>query len=136
MAEEPFHIDYREESNDQFDFTLFILDALKSGFLKSGDFLILDNASLHHGSDIISDLADFLQVYGIEIVYLPAYSPELNPCELVFAKMKKFIRDYGNKEKETIFNRVLRGLATISTDDVLGFFHHCIFPLTLLPEFM
>jgi hypothetical protein len=75
--------------------------ACKSGSLKRGDCLVMDNASIHDAidtSDLITELFNIhgtltklspnIYILGVSIQYLPAYSPELNPCGLVFAVVK------------------------------------------------
>ena len=64
--------------------------------MKTGDILILDNASIHAAQDTILMLKDVLDSVGVEIRKLPAYSPELNPCELVFGYVKRFLRENHN----------------------------------------
>jgi len=93
----PLVIDYRIQSNTQWNFLEFVHSCCKQGFLVTGDYLIVDNASVHSGLDSFELLQDILNVYGITLIKLPVYSPELNPCELVFSKMKRFIRNYRGK---------------------------------------
>jgi len=57
-------------------------------------------------------------------VYLPTYSPELNPVELVFNKMKAEIRK--TETTQNIETRILLGLSQISQDDMIQFYQHCI----------
>lgn len=64
--------------------------------LEIGDFVILDNASIHK-SDEIYDIAE---EFGINIVYLPPYSPDLNPIEKVWANFKNILRRIRHKYKD------------------------------------
>ena len=65
-------------------FLTFVLEMVRTGFLKSGDILVLDNAKIH-SADYCEFLAPtLLAVANVMIVFLPAYSPELNPIELCF----------------------------------------------------
>jgi transposase len=61
--------------------------------LNEGDYVILDNASIHK-SDEVYDIADS---FGINIIYLPAYSPDLNPIEKVWANFKNILRNLRHK---------------------------------------
>lgn len=63
--------------------------------LKSGDYVIMDNASFHKGEDII----EIAEKYQINIVYLPAYSPDLNPIEKFWANFKRNLRKVVKKYK-------------------------------------
>ena len=82
--------------NTQYDFLDFIKLAIANGYLVRGDYLILDNATVHLGNDIYGELLTVLKNAGVQIRYLPTYSPELNPAELVFANVKRWIREYAN----------------------------------------
>ena len=64
--------------------------------LKPGDCVILDNASVHN-KEVLSDIA---QDYNIKILFLPAYSFDLNPIEHCWANFKKALRKLIKKAKE------------------------------------
>lgn len=130
----PFIFNYRIESNDQWDFLEFLLTACENGSLCFGDFLILDNAAVHGGMDSFELLMDIIEYFGIRLIYLPAYSPELNPCELVFSLMKQAIRGCPSSELPDILERVLQGLAVVTPSKVLAFYKHCIYPPVILPD--
>jgi len=57
----------------------------------NGDYLVINNASVHGGEESIDIFIDLLEANGIKLIYLPKYSPELNPCELVFNFIKRKI---------------------------------------------
>jgi hypothetical protein len=59
-----------------------------------GDILIMDNAAVHGSSDTLELLLDLLKLFGIRLVYIPVYSPEFNPCELIFAQVKCYLRTH------------------------------------------
>ena len=74
-------------------FLSFVMEMVKTGFLKSGDILVLDNARIH-SSDYCEFLAPtLLQVANIMIIHLPAYSPELNPIELCFNLFSQILKN-------------------------------------------
>src|SRR5690349_4104384 len=106
-------MDFREESNTQWNFADFVLSAIANNHIRPGDYLIADNATVYHGSDTYEIIQLVLQSIGSRLIFLPAYSPELNPCELVFSIMKTYIR---GKTQHTIpvWSRVLLGLAQIT----------------------
>jgi transposase len=70
------------------EFVELVLTACKKGFLQKGDYLICDNAMVHCASEAITALKKGLVAFDIELVFLPAYSPKLNPSELVFSLCK------------------------------------------------
>jgi hypothetical protein len=128
----PVYFDYREQSNTQHNFLDFILVAIAENILVDGDFLILDNASLHHGADIVLSLMDITHLYGVEFVYLPAYSPELNPCELVFAQIKKYLRKVVSIR--TVLDKVCEAVAYVTVEHMFSYYRHCVLPKQILPE--
>lgn len=75
----------RENSNTQFDFLAFLTYLVEHNHLTAGDYLVCDKATVHVGSSTSDLVFELLASAGVTLVVLPAYSPELNPCELVFA---------------------------------------------------
>ena len=69
--------------------------------LQHGDILVLDNCPMHH-YDGGYFLAEWLDVRGIDVVHLLVYSPEFNPCELAFNKLK-ILAKHG--DIKAVFNR-------------------------------
>ncbi len=55
---------------------------------RAGDVVVMDNLSSHKGAKV----HDFIQARGAEVLYLPPYSPDLNPIEKAWAKMKQYLR--------------------------------------------
>ena len=70
--------------------------------------------------------------YKFRIVYLPAYSPELNPCELVFNVMKNHIRNC--RKGLPIWTEVIIALGKIDLEQMKQFYGHCINPDVILPD--
>jgi len=86
---EPVFFDFRNQSNTQYDHLDFIFAAVVHGALKPGDIFVVDNATIHGGSETLPHIYNLLKAHNIQLVYLPTYSPELNPCELAFNVIKK-----------------------------------------------
>lgn len=122
----PFFIDMRANSNTEWDYASFISAALAAGRLLPGDFLFVDNASIHFGAETRPFLREMLNNAGVHYIFLPTYSPELNPCELVFANVKHFIRA---QRTSTSFvpQLVVDALASISYSSLVSFYSHCIY---------
>lgn len=94
--------------------------------LEYGDLILMDNCATHHyaGGYI---LAEWLDEQGIDVVYLPVYSPELNPIELVFNKLKTLAKQDNIK---TVFNRnihdgIYECLKNVTDLDCYGFYKYC-----------
>ena len=132
----PFFIDYRLASNTQWDFAEFVYLACKAGYLKDGDYLVIDNAAVHCGADSFDILKDILTCFGVKIIKLPTYSPELNPCELVFSQMKRFLRYTRLRENSaTLCDDVLRSLRNVEKKNLYNYYVKCVCPRVILPEF-
>jgi len=128
----PIVFDVSEDTNNQWSFTDFILDCCLNNELIAGDYLLVDNAPVHTGSDTAWLISEILDYFGVTLVYLPAYSPELNPCELVFSLVKSFIRNH--HDDSTLVVEVLKALATVNAHHMAKFYRHCIYPECVLPE--
>ena len=92
--------------------------------LEIGDIIVMDNLNMHHynGGEI---LEDFLAESGIELLYTPVYSPDLNPIEMCFNKVKTSLNHEYN---DLVHNNVkLAGsyaVETITQDNMRGFYSH------------
>ena len=89
--------------------------------LRKGDLVVMDNLSSHKGGRI----GAMIQTAGATVLYLPPYSPDLNPIELAFAKLKQLLRSAGHRSINELWNDMQRMLDQISTADSNGFFRHC-----------
>eukprot|EP00808_Paulinella_micropora_P019164 g62770.t1 len=74
------------------------------------------NAKIHHANAITPFLRALFQALNIKLVFLPTYSPELNPCELVFANVKQFMRAY--RGNGTFLAEIYRGRAFANATDL------------------
>lgn len=89
--------------------------------LKPGEVVIMDNLGAHRPSRI----RELIEERGCELLYLPAYSPDLSPIEEAFAKVKHILRKIGARTKEALVEAMGRALGAVSTQDVRGYFAHC-----------
>lgn len=93
--------------------------------LRWGTTVVLDNLSVHRHAEVRT----VLERAGCHLVYLPAYSPDFNPIELAFSKLKTHLRSVGARAFEPLLAAIGDGLAAITTDDIAGFYGHCGFAL-------
>lgn len=84
----------------------------------------MDNASIHSSEEIIEYLLLYLSLKGIGLVLLPAYSPELNPCELVFAQVKNYL-NHNRDSKLSLIMDIAFAFSRISIENVLNFYNKC-----------
>lgn len=85
--------------------------------------IVMDNLSSHK----VEAVADAVEEEGrgIEILYLPPYSPDLNPVELVWSKLKHIVKGLKPASYDGIVEAVGYGLDRISSSDMRGWFSHC-----------
>ena len=88
--------------------------------LSPGQLVVMDNLSSHKGPRV----RELLRVRGCELAYLPAYSPDLNPIEQAFAKLKALLRKAGARTREALLEAMGRALDAVTADDARGFFEH------------
>jgi len=89
--------------------------------LRPGDLVVLDNLSSHKRPRI----AELIRAAGAELVYLPPYSPDLNPIELAFSKVKQALRSLAARSVAEQWNGVQPILDRVTAHDAAGFFRHC-----------
>jgi transposase len=121
----PLFIDIREQSNTQWDFVRFVMSAIQCGYLRPGDFLVVDNASIHSGTDSWDFLNFILDIAEVSLKFLPTYSPEFNPCELVFSYIKNDLRLH-RKLDDDLVPAILRAMIRLTRVHVLKCYLHCI----------
>lgn len=89
--------------------------------LAPGDLVVLDNLSSHKSSAAIATV----EAVGAKMVYLPPYSPDLNPIENVFSKIKQLIRGIRPRDWRQIIQSAKRALLQLTCDDIENAFLHC-----------
>jgi len=89
--------------------------------LRSGQVVVMDNLTAHKGERV----RDLIEERGCEFVYLPPYSPDFNPIEQAFSKLKASLRRAEARTREALIEAMGAALSTISTQDASGFFGHC-----------
>jgi len=88
--------------------------------LKPGDIVVRDNLSAHKSDDI----RGAIEAAGAELRYLPPYSPDLNPIEQAFSKLKAHLRKHKERSIESLWNRIGALLSCFTPVECQNFFHH------------
>ena len=88
--------------------------------LKPGDIVIMDNLSSHK----VSGIREAIESVGASILFLPPYSPDLNPIELMWSKMKAILRKLRIRSKELLDDAIALAFDTVSISDISGWFRH------------
>lgn len=94
--------------------------------LRPGDLVVLDNLSSHKSSSAIAAI----EAAGARLVYLPPYSPDLNPIENLFSKIKQLIRRFRPGNWRQIIQATKHALLAINYDDIANTFLHCGYEAT------
>jgi transposase len=88
--------------------------------LRPGQVVVMDNLSAHKGSRV----REIVEGAGCELVYLPPYSPDLNPIEEAFSKVKGLMRRAEARTREGLLEAMGQALDAVTTRDARGFFEH------------
>jgi transposase len=88
--------------------------------LKEGQIVVMDNLGAHRPKRV----RELIEERGAELVYLPAYSPDYNPIEEAFAKIKDLLRNAAARTKEALVEAIGVALSAVSAQDARGFFEH------------
>lgn len=123
-ANAPLFYTVNNGTNNSWSFLQFVIDAVYAGYIVNGDILVMDNASIHKSPAMCTYLDQVVNLVGAHIVYLPAYSPELNPCEYVFAHMKHWLRR-NPLPGLALPRQLIQSLVEVSVGEVLAFYNHC-----------
>ena len=88
--------------------------------LRHGDVVVMDNLSAHKRRSIGAMIASA----GAELVYLPPYSPDLNPIEMIWSKVKSILRTLAARTFEALEEAIVIALRAVSSDDALNCIRH------------
>jgi transposase len=89
--------------------------------LKSGDIVVMDNLSSHK----VEGVERAIEAVGARVAYLPPYSPDLNPIEQVFAKLKALLRKYGERTIDALWDRIGKLIDLFTPDECKNYLRHC-----------
>jgi transposase len=88
--------------------------------LRPGDIVVMDNLPCHKTAEV----ARLIAAAGAEVRYLPAYSPDLNPIEKVFSKLKAYLRSAAARTVDGLIEAMGDALRAVRPRDILGWFRH------------
>lgn len=101
-------------------FEVYVAQILQP-ILRPGLILVMDNLRAHKTPKI----AALVEKAGAEIWYLPPYSPDFNPIELMWSKVKTYLRAAKARTKEALWEATARALDSVTSQDTAGWFKHC-----------
>ena len=93
--------------------------------LRPGDIVIMDNLSSHKRARV----RELIEATGAALRYLPPYSPDLNPIELVFSKIKQLLRTLGTRTREVLWESMQSVLDKVTPEDAVNCFRHAGYTL-------
>ena len=86
-----------------------------------GDIVIMDNLQPHKAAGV----REAIEAAGAMLLYLPPYSPDFNPIENLWSKLKTHLRSAGARTFDALCDAIATGLRTITGSDCQGFFQNC-----------
>jgi transposase len=89
--------------------------------LKPGDLVIMDNLSSHKRAGV----KEAIESVGAELMYLPPYSPDLNPIELAFSKLKTLLRKAAARTTDELEKAIVKIIDQFQTQECINYFRHC-----------
>jgi transposase len=88
--------------------------------LQPGDVVVMDNLSSHK----VNGVSQLIAARGASVLYLPPYSPDLNPIEKAWSKIKQYLRSTRARCKEDLDKAIAEALQLITTDNAKAWFRH------------
>jgi transposase len=95
--------------------------------LRPGDVVIMDNLSSHKRQRI----RELIEDADARLVFLPPYSPDLNPIELVFAKVKQLFRSMACRTRDALWKAMQSVLDQVTASDAINCYKHCGYTLQM-----
>lgn len=90
--------------------------------LPPGAIVVMDNLSAHKAPRI----GQLLRAAGAELRYLPPYSPDFNPIEQMWSKVKQHLKSKKARSQDELHHAIAEALSNVSSEDTRGFFRHCL----------
>jgi transposase len=110
-----------EEATDG-DIFLVYIEHILCPALKFGDVVVMDNLSSHN----IKGVQRLIEKAGAEVLYLPPFSPDLNPIEKAWSKLKQILRSTKARTKEALEIAIAEAIRMITPDNAKAWFNRCI----------
>ncbi len=109
-----------EGATDALAFEVYV-EHLLAPSLSEGQVVVMDNLGAHRPQRI----RELIEQKGAEVVFLPSYSPDLNPIEEAFSKIKNILRKLGARTHEALLEAMDGALSEVTPWDAAGWFDHC-----------
>lgn len=81
----------------------------------------MDNCAIHK----LDEIEEAIEARGAWVIFLPAYSPDLNPMENCWSKVKTLLRSIKTRSLEDLLDALAKAFSSITAQDILSWFKHC-----------
>jgi len=109
-----------EGATDTEVFSLYVEQILLPA-LRPGDIVVMDNLYPHKSEPTLKKMAEA----GVQVLFLPAYSPDLNPIEKMWSKLKAYLRKAEARTREELEQAIAEALKTVTPQDARNWFASC-----------
>ena len=89
--------------------------------LRPGQVVVVDNLAAHKGEEV----RELIEERGCKLLFLPPYSPDYNPIEEAFSKIKGLLRKAEARTREGLIEAMGAAISAVTAGDAWGFFEHC-----------
>lgn len=94
--------------------------------LRRGDVVVMDNLQPHK----VAGVREMIESGGASVLYLPPYSPDFNPIENMWSKVKQFLKSAAARTFDALCDAIAEALRRVTRSDCVGFFNHCGYAAT------
>lgn len=108
-----------EGAVDGIAFEVYVQEVL-APTLRPGQIVVLDNLQVHKNQAV----REAIEARGCELLFLPSYSPDFNPIEHAFSKLKALVRKHKARTKQALDDAIAAALKAVTLQDVIGWFSH------------
>ncbi len=102
------------------------VESFLAATLGTGDIVVMDNLSSHRNAEVVT----MIEATGAEVWFLPRYSPDYNPIEEMWSKVKAYLRKIEARSKKALIHAIGKAHETVTAQDAAGWFAHCGYPGT------
>lgn len=103
---------------------IFFVEEMLAPTLQRGEIVFFDNCPIHQAAE----LEEAIEARGAWALFLPPYSPDFNPIENCWSKIKTILRSLKARTLEELLDALVEAFSSITRQDILGWFRHCGYP--------